>query len=79
MADTAARRVETSREAIDLALDWAEGRCSYMNTIHADTQERRLEVVAVMDAQEVVKWTAIAAMFFKMELDWEVAQHGRTD
>lgn len=50
----------TREEALDRALDWAEGRLSHTNTVHADTPERRLEVVAVLDAQEVVKWAALA-------------------
>jgi hypothetical protein len=31
-----------------------------MNAVQADTHERRLEVIAVLDAQEVVKWSALA-------------------
>lgn len=52
----------TRQEALALATDWAMGRRSHTNTVYAPTPERKQEVVAVMDAQEVVKWTALAAV-----------------
>lgn len=50
-------------EAMTRALDWAEGKLSHLNTVHAETHERMLEVVAVLDTQEVIKWVAIAEGF----------------
>jgi hypothetical protein len=50
----------TKELALRLALDWAEGRRSWANLgPHAPYTP---DVIAVMDAQEVVKWTALAAV-----------------
>jgi ABC-type branched-subunit amino acid transport system ATPase component len=55
-----ATSAETWEEALALAQAWAEGKRSWVNVVHAETPERRQEVVAAMDAQEVVKWSALA-------------------
>lgn len=48
-----------SREvALALALDWAEGRRSWCNL--GPYEPYTPDVIAVMDAQEVVKWSALA-------------------
>lgn len=77
-AETAST-AETSEQALALARAWADGRQSWINAIHADTQERRLEVVAVLDAQEVVKWSALAVAYARIELDHDIAEYQRVD
>lgn len=54
--------VTNSREAMTLAIDWAEGRRSWTNlgSPYSTPPGYTLDVIAVMDAQEVVKWAAIA-------------------
>jgi hypothetical protein len=57
----------TREEAMQNALDWAEGRKSHWNefiTAEATTESRpqTLAALAQADAAEVVKWTAIAAV-----------------
>lgn len=63
-----AHTAETQDQAIALATAWADGRRSWINVVHADTEERRMEVVAVMDAQEVVKWGALAVALAQLDL-----------
>lgn len=46
--------------AMKNALDWAEGRRSHTN--YGPHPPWTHDVIAVCDAQEVVKWTAIAAV-----------------
>lgn len=53
------RSPATFDEAMTRALDWAEGRRSYTNM--GPFEPYTPDVIAVMDAQEVVKWTAIAS------------------
>jgi hypothetical protein len=55
----------TAENALALALDWAEGRTSNHNIflgMESDVAQRpwTLAAVAVADAQEVVKWSALA-------------------
>lgn len=51
------------------ALEWAEGKRSHNNLCHGifSTSEQgkalREQTIAVMDAQEVVKWCAVAQAF----------------
>lgn len=55
--DPATAHTATTREdAIELARAWADGRRSWCNLGGSD------EAIAVRDAQEVVKWTAMAAV-----------------
>lgn len=49
----------TRDEALARALDWAEGRRSWCNL--GPHEPYTPDVIAVMDAQEVVKWSALAA------------------
>ena len=51
-------RADTYNEAIELAKAWAEGRRSYCNL--GPHPPYTPEVIAVMDAQEVVKWSSLA-------------------
>ncbi len=56
----------TYEAAIARALDWAEGRLSHNNallTAERDHEQRvvTLALIEFADAQEVVKWSAIAA------------------
>lgn len=72
---------DTPEQAIALATAWADGRRSWINVVHADTRERRMEVVAVMDAQEVVKWGALAVALAQLdlvELQRQIAVDGAT-
>ncbi len=62
MADE--RPPENAGEAAHMAMEWATGRRSWTNAYH-DTHTP--DVVATMDAQEVVKWSAIAVMFAQMD------------
>ena len=59
-----ADRPTNSGEARDLALDWAEGKRSWINIYN----HLGPDVVATMDTQEVVKWTALAVMFAQMDV-----------
>ena len=52
-------RPTTSEEALALMLDWAEGKRSWTNL--GPHEPYTPDVIAVMDAQEVVKWGAVAA------------------
>lgn len=63
-----AQTATNAEEAAALAQAWADGRRSWVNTVYYITErDRQLEVVAVMDAQEVVKWAALAQMFHGLE------------
>jgi hypothetical protein len=53
-------KAETYQEAIALARDWAEGRRSWTNLGGVNPEAYPDDVIAVMDAQEVVKWSALA-------------------
>jgi hypothetical protein len=68
--DTAQDRM-TSDAALKQAVDWAEGRRSWVNLYdgYGDSPGVRYphDVIAVMDAQEVVKWSALAAALAQVE------------
>lgn len=49
----------TSDRAMELAIAWADGSRSWMNL--GPHEPYTPDVIAVMDAQEVVKWSALAA------------------
>lgn len=60
-------KVETREQAIQRALDWAEGRLSHINTYMTmesgpDQRIHTLAACEAADAQEVVKWTVLAAV-----------------
>lgn len=63
----------TRESALATAIDWAEGRRSWVNlgSPHAGGPYTP-DVIAVMDAQEVVKWSALA-----QALREEEVPHGR--
>lgn len=48
----------TADEAMQHALDWAEGRRSFTN--FGPWPPYTPDVIATMDAQEVVKWSALS-------------------
>lgn len=55
----------TSDEAMVIALDWAEGRRSYTNTIMSaersvDDRQKTLVMIAQYDTAEATKWASIA-------------------
>jgi hypothetical protein len=50
---------------MELALDWAEGRRSWTNL--GPHEPYTPDVIATMDAQEVVKWTAVAVALAQLE------------
>ena len=53
-------------EAMTNALDWAEGRRSWTN-LWGQNEAYTPDVIAVMDAQEVVKWSALAVALRQFE------------
>lgn len=67
--DPATATTATTREqAVELARAWADGRRSWAKTIerfghsgYAEGHSQRC-TTAVLDAQEVIKWTAMAAV-----------------
>lgn len=65
MAESDEEKGKTSEGAMALAIDWAVGRRSYCNLI--DHGAYTAEAVAVMDTQEVVRWTAIAVALHAIE------------
>lgn len=62
---TTAEAKMTSAEALERALDWAEGRKSWANL--GQYEPYTPDVIAVMDAQEVVKWAALASALYITE------------
>jgi kynureninase len=59
----------TADEALELARAWADGRRSWLNVVgqgYGSLGERD-QTIAVMDAQEVVKWSALSAAFRSQE------------
>lgn len=56
-----------TEEAVALARAWASGKRSWTNALYYLERDRRFEVCAVMDAQEVVKFSALARMFAELE------------
>lgn len=70
------RRATDSREAVALAAAWANGDRSHATDYtpiydHTETRFQRAEehwrTVAIQDAQEVVKWSALAQVYLAME------------
>lgn len=61
----------TADEATARALDWAEGRLShnnvFLNLSAPDERVATLALVEFADAQEVVKWSALATMLAARE------------
>lgn len=53
-----ASTARTADEALELARAWADGRRSWMNL--GPHEPYTPDVIAAMDAQEVVKWGALA-------------------
>jgi len=53
-----AQTAATSDEAVELARAWADGRRSWCNL--GPNPPYTFDVIAAMDAQEVVKWGALA-------------------
>lgn len=56
-------------EAVALARAWASGKRSWTNVLYYLEREQQLQICAVMDAQEVVKYGALAQMYSRLELD----------
>lgn len=73
--------VTTREQAIQRALDWAEGRLSHINTfmevegrssslgVEGDERQRTLAWCEMADAQEVVKWAALAQVLLSEQGD----------
>lgn len=71
--------VMTSAEALKNALDWAEGRRSHWNMMMSvegrssdlglseDERQKTIAWTAQADAQEVVKWSALAVALREIE------------
>jgi hypothetical protein len=59
------RKPMLADDAMALALAWADGARSYANL--GWNEPYTPDVIAVMDAQEVVKWTAIAVALRALE------------
>jgi kynureninase len=60
----------TADEALELARAWADGRRSWLSVVLGqgyDSLGGRDQTIAVMDAQEVVKWSALSAAFHSQE------------
>lgn len=55
----------TAAQALALARAWAEGKRSWTNLYHG--QPDGPQITAVVDAQEVVKWTALAVGLAQIE------------
>lgn len=53
-------------EAMEIARAWADGRRTWMGT---DIESIGLDGIAVMDAQEVVKWAALASAMLAVEAE----------
>lgn len=60
-----AHTARTADQAMQLALAWADGRRSWINL--GPREPYTPDVIAVMDAQEVVKWTAVAVALRALE------------
>lgn len=63
--------VKTSRQAVERMLDWAEGRLSHTNMLMqvegALARPQTLAAIEAADAQEVVKWSAVAQALVAVE------------
>lgn len=70
--DAGTRRINCL-DALAFALDWTEGRRSYANL--GPHSPYTPDVIAAMDAQEVVKWSALATSLHAMEFKEHYDRH----